>query len=346
MKRSSEALSHQKVNGRRPFCGRRLLSSGYRSDCEARVPAEPPFFAEFARFLSCFDRNRPQSFESGLPPANLSADTRRRSTRERIEKRRIQLFLRIKMTATDISSPCSQRTTASCEPSSCCETAASNRDAARAVRFDIDRDRRIGLPEAVFCAGKPFEVLMSLLERFARDTEKPILFTRLEPSVWAQVPEALRDRYDYDSLSRTAWHRKLPPRPGKVAVVSAGSADLFVTREAARTLEYLGRSPELFEDCGVAGLWRIEAAIDSINACDVVIVAAGLDAALASVLGGLTGKPLFAVPTSVGYGVAEHGATALRSMLASCAPGVAVLNIDNGYGAACAAARVLALLER
>lgn len=213
------------------------------------------------------------------------------------------------------------------------------------VRFDIDRDRRIGLPEAVFCEGKPFDVLLMLLERFGLDSEKPILFTRLAPEVFARVPRSLAERYDYDALSRTAWHAKLPERPGAAAVVSAGSADAFVTHEAARTLEYLGFEARLFEDCGVAGLWRIEAAIGDINRCDVGIVAAGLDAALASVLGGLTPKPLFAVPTSVGYGVAERGRTALSSMLASCAPGVAVLNIDNGYGAACAAARVLALLH-
>ena len=214
------------------------------------------------------------------------------------------------------------------------------------IRFDIERDRRIGLPEAVFCAGKPRDALLTLLERFADPAEKPILFTRLEPAVWADVPEGLRALYSYDPLSRTAWHRTCPRAPsGTVAVVSAGTADGFVTHEAARTLEYLGRRVRLFEDCGVAGLWRIQKALPEINACDVVIVAAGLDAALASVLGGLTPKPVFAVPTSVGYGVAEHGITALRSMLASCAPGVAVLNIDNGYGAACAAARVLALMD-
>ena len=214
------------------------------------------------------------------------------------------------------------------------------------IRFDIERDRRIGLPEAVFCAGKPRDALLTLLERFADPAEKPILFTRLEPDVWADVPESLRALYSYDALSRTAWHRTCPSSPtGTVAVVSAGTADGFVTHEAARTLEYLGRRVRLFEDCGVAGLWRIQKALPEINACDVVIVAAGLDAALASVLGGLTPKPVFAVPTSVGYGVAEHGITALRSMLASCAPGVAVLNIDNGYGAACAAARVLALMD-
>lgn len=215
-----------------------------------------------------------------------------------------------------------------------------------AVRFDIRRDERIGLPEAVFCQGKPNEVLANLARRFAAPEEKAILFTRLLPEAFALWPENVRRAYDYEPISRTAVNRRLPKRSGRCAVVSAGSVDLFVTREAARTLSYLGWEPVLFEDCGVAGLWRIEAAIADINACDAVIVAAGLDAALASVLGGLTDKPLFAVPTSVGYGVAREGLTALSSMLASCAPGVAVLNIDNGYGAACAAARVLAQIEK
>lgn len=223
---------------------------------------------------------------------------------------------------------------------------ASQKNIQDAVRFDVERRRRIGLPEAVFSEGKDFDLLLSLLERFADPEEKPILFTRLAPDVFERVPEHLRVLYDYDAISRTAWRTTLPKRQGTAAVVSAGSADLFVTREAARTLEYLGFEARLFEDCGVAGLWRIQAAIDDINACDVVIVAAGLDAALASVLGGLTPKPLFAVPTSIGYGAAASGGAALRSMLASCAPGVAVLNIDNGYGAACAAARVLHLLYR
>lgn len=214
------------------------------------------------------------------------------------------------------------------------------------IRFDIDRDVRIGLPEAVFCEGKPQEALLSLLERFASDDEKPILFTRLSAERWERLPASLRAAYDYDPLSRTAWHRTCPPHvKGTASIVSAGTADGFVTHEVARTLQYLGWTVRLFEDCGVAGLWRIEAARDEINKGDVVVVCAGLDAALASVLGGLTAKPVFAVPTSVGYGVAEGGRTALASCLASCAPGVAVMNIDNGYGAACAAARVLSLLE-
>lgn len=214
------------------------------------------------------------------------------------------------------------------------------------VRFDLERERRIGLPEAVFCAGKPMSVLVELFTRFCSPDAPAILFSRLAPEVFAALSPEVAAVYDYDPLSRTAWNKKREPRAsGVCALVSAGNADASVLHEAARTLEYLGYQTRLFEDCGVAGLWRIEANIAAINACDVVILAAGLDAALASVVGGLTAKPLFAIPTSVGYGVAEHGRTALSSMLASCAPGIGVLNIDNGYGAACAAARVLRLLK-
>ena len=156
------------------------------------------------------------------------------------------------------------------------------------------------------------------------------------------MPEDLQKEYDYHPLSRTAYGLRMPDYPhGSVAVVSAGTADGFVTWEAARTLEYLGIACDVYEDCGVAGLWRLEKRLPEINAHDAVIVVAGLDAALASVLGGLTPKPLFAVPSSVGYGTASGGMTALNSMLASCAPGLGIFNIDNGYGAACAAARVL-----
>ena len=215
------------------------------------------------------------------------------------------------------------------------------------IRFDIDRDRRIGLPEAVFCEGKPQRALISLLERFADPSEKPILFTRLDPDFFSRLPEQLKSAYNYEPLSRTAWSRTLPRRPhGSVAVVSAGTADGAVAREVSRTLEYLGWTAIRYEDCGVAGLWRIQQAIEDINKADVVVVIAGLDAAIASVVGGLTSKPLFAVPTSVGYGIAEHGKSALTSMLVSCAPGIGVFNIDNGYGAACAAARVLNAIYR
>lgn len=215
----------------------------------------------------------------------------------------------------------------------------------RDVIFDHNRAARIGLPEAVFCEGKPRDSVLALVAEFAGEEAPPVLFTRLAPEVHAAVPAAQRERLDYHPLSRTAFTRTLPARDkGRIAVVSAGTADGGVTWEAARTLAYLGIAHTVYEDCGVAGLWRLVDRIAEINSHDAVIVVAGLDAALASVLGAMTPRPVLAVPTSVGYGVAAEGSTALNSMLASCAPGVAVLNIDNGYGAACAASRILGLL--
>lgn len=214
------------------------------------------------------------------------------------------------------------------------------------ILFDYDRMVRVGLPEAVFCSGKSLDALVDLLSRFASDSAHPILFTRLTQVIFDQVPEQIRIQYDYHPLSLTAFSCTLPQKKkGKVAVVSAGTADGFATWEAKRTLTYLGIQTELFEDCGVAGLWRLMDRLDAINTADVVIVIAGLDAALISVLGGLTAKPIFGVPTSVGYGMAANGKTALASMLSSCAPGVGILNIDNGYGAACAAARIINTLQ-
>ena len=218
------------------------------------------------------------------------------------------------------------------------------------ILFDHARPGRIGLPEAVFCQGKHLSVLEKILSEQGPDPESPIFFTRLEPDVFARLPSNLTAGLDYHPVSRTAFHRPLG-RPdlqsasSRVAVVSAGSADAFVTWEAARTLDYLGLSRTVYEDSGVAGLWRLAGRLAEINAHQVVIVVAGLDAALASVLGGLTPRPVFAVPTSVGYGQAQAGLTALNSMLVSCSPGLGVFNVDNGYGAACAAARVLNLLD-
>ncbi len=210
------------------------------------------------------------------------------------------------------------------------------------ILFDHARTARIGLPEAVLCEGKPFDALQHLLSRFGKGSGHPVLFTRLSPEYFAQLPKSIQDLYDYHPLSRTAFGEALPPgKRGRVAVISAGTADGFVTWEAARTLAYLGIEHRVFEDCGVAGLWRLAERVEEINTFDVVIVVAGLDAALVSVIGGLTAKPVFGVPTSVGYGAAQGGRSALSSMLSSCAPGIGVMNIDNGYGAACAAARVV-----
>lgn len=210
------------------------------------------------------------------------------------------------------------------------------------ILFDHGRTARIGLPEAVLCEGKPLAALKELLEQFGKGAGRPVLFTRLAEDIFATLPDSIKNRYDYHALSGTAFGETLPPTGrGRVAIVSAGTADGFVTWEAARTLAYLGIEHSVFEDCGVAGLWRITERIREINSFDVLIVVAGLDAALASVVGGLTSRPVFAVPTSVGYGIAKGGQAALASMLSSCAPGIGVMNIDNGYGAACAAARIL-----
>lgn len=210
------------------------------------------------------------------------------------------------------------------------------------ILFDHARPARIGLPEAVFCEGKPFDSSVELLSRFGKGSGHPVLFTRLAPDIFDRVPVAIQLGYDFHPLSRTAFGEKLPQKAqGRVAVVSEGTADSFVAWEAVRTLAYLGIEHGVFEDCGVAGLWRLAERLEEINTFDAVIVVAGLDAALVSVMGGLTPKPIFGVPTSVGYGVARSGNAALASMLSSCAPGVAIMNIDNGYGAACAAARVV-----
>lgn len=217
----------------------------------------------------------------------------------------------------------------------------------RDVLFDFDRNARIGLPESVFCQRKPAEALVSLLRKFARGSGHPVLFTHLAPDVFNGLPADVQSGVDYHAHSRTAWGDTLAPRKGaRVAVVSAGTSDGAVAWEAGRTLTYLGIEHTMFEDCGVAGLWRLTSRISHINEHDIVIVIAGMDAALASVLGGLTPKPMLAVPTSVGYGVVKGGESALTSMLASCAPGIGVFNIDNGYGAACAAARIAGLICR
>lgn len=211
------------------------------------------------------------------------------------------------------------------------------------VQFDYDRKERLGMPEAVFCDGKDTEIIRSLLEKFSKKTQKSILFTRLRPEIFYAFPKEIRENVCYHELSKTAFAFPLAPHGSrkKVAVVSAGSADACVAWECAKTLEYFGITHTMFEDCGVAGLWRIQKALPEILKHDIVIAVAGLDAALVSVLGGLCRQPLLAVPTSVGYGMAKQGETALCSMLASCSSGISVFNIDNGFGAACSALRIL-----
>lgn len=211
---------------------------------------------------------------------------------------------------------------------------------------DHDRLERLGMPEAIFCEGKDAAALDAILQELVADG-KPALFTRLSADRFAVLDQELVGAMDYDPHSATGiLHARLPARGGTVAVVCAGTSDLRVAREAQRTLEFSGISNDLVADVGVAGIHRLFARLDHIRSFDVIIIVAGWDAALASVMGGLVGQPVIAVPSSTGYGVAAGGTSALHSMLASCGQGVLVTNIDNGFGAACGAIRMLGLLKK
>ncbi|MBV8612999.1 MAG: nickel pincer cofactor biosynthesis protein LarB [Acetobacteraceae bacterium] len=208
--------------------------------------------------------------------------------------------------------------------------------------LDEQRDGRIGITEAVYCAGKsPAQVARII--RFAEQRGRPLLLTRLGEASLRELPPSQAAALDYDPVSRTAYAGSVtePPGPPRVAIVTAGTSDIPVAREAMRTLFFEGHRSLEIADVGVAGLWRLMQRADELRAMRVVIVAAGMDAALPSVIGGLVPGLVIAVPTSVGYGVAAGGRAALNAALASCAPGIVVVNIDNGYGAACAAIRAL-----
>jgi NCAIR mutase (PurE)-related protein len=210
------------------------------------------------------------------------------------------------------------------------------------IQLDLERASRIGFDEAIFCSGKSTPHLARILDQ-AQDKRLRLLLTRLHESQFAELPEHHRVRIDYEPISRTGFYDSPHPLAGaaRVAVVAAGTSDVFVSREAVRTLRYYGVPAQEITDVGVAGLWRLLERLEEIRRMPVVIAVAGMDAALPTVLGGLVPGCIIAVPTSVGYGVATGGNAALHSMLSSCAPGLAVMNIDNGYGAACAALRIL-----
>jgi NCAIR mutase (PurE)-related protein len=210
------------------------------------------------------------------------------------------------------------------------------------VVFDFNRAERIGIDEAVFCAGKSIGQIAAILEQ-ARARGAGLLLTRLSAERRAALPTEYVNDIDYCDLSLTGFFGPLQPitSTGQVAIVSAGTSDAPVAREAARALRHAGVEATVIADVGVAGLWRLMERIEEIRRHPIVIAVAGMDAALASVLGGLVPGALIGVPTSVGYGATEGGRTALNAMLASCAQGMTVCNIDNGFGAANAALRLL-----
>jgi hypothetical protein len=209
------------------------------------------------------------------------------------------------------------------------------------IKLDWERRRRLGFDEAVLCAGKSIAQIAAILDQVAA-LEERMLLTRLDQAILTGLPDIHRNALDYDPLSRTAFFGERPQvHARRVAVVTAGSSDVPVAAEAMRTLAFNGVGASAMHDVGVAGLWRLVERIDEIRTMPVVIVVAGMDGALPSVVGGLVPGLVIAVPTSVGYGAARAGETALAAALASCAPGLVVCNIDNGYGAACAALRAL-----
>ena len=212
--------------------------------------------------------------------------------------------------------------------------------------LDFERQQRLGFDEAIYCASKSSAQIESILSHAAKNDGR-FLLTRLAADKFMNLSAEVRGQMDYDPVSQTGIYGATKAIQGsaQVAILTAGTSDIGVAREAMRTLNYYGEAGQEFNDIGVAGLWRLTQKLDAIRGYPVTIVVAGMDAALVSVTGGLLAGVVIAVPTSVGYGVATGGQTALHSALASCAPGVVVVNIDNGYGAACAALRILKAIK-
>jgi pyridinium-3,5-biscarboxylic acid mononucleotide synthase len=211
------------------------------------------------------------------------------------------------------------------------------------ARVDHHRGLRQAVPEAVYGPGKTTEQCAAIVTEL-RTFGSPVVLTRATAPQVAAVLGAHPDgqvALHAPEWSTVTWDPS-PPRPGRVLVVTAGTADLPAATECTAVLEALGFRPALTADCGVAGVHRLLATVDELDGADAVVVVAGMEGALASVVGGITSAPVVAVPTSAGYGAALEGVTALLAMLSSCAAGVCVVGIDNGFGAACAVARMLA----
>ena len=213
---------------------------------------------------------------------------------------------------------------------------------APAIVLDNARQQRTGFDEAIFCAQKTPEQIITIIQ-MTMQAKQNRLFTRIEPEKFNCLPTELHEQLDYNTEARTAIFGtpvQASDQPS-IVIVSAGSSDAPVVAEASETLRYYGQQCTTINDVGVAGIWRLMERVEEISQYPVVIAVAGMDAALPTVLGGLVPSVIIGVPTSTGYGVAGHGQTALSAMLVSCAPGLTVTNIDNGFGAACAAVRIV-----
>jgi NCAIR mutase (PurE)-related protein len=223
------------------------------------------------------------------------------------------------------------------------EIAATAIHSSEVAQLDLHRELRCGAPEAVYCEGKTIEQCSTIAAQFV-ETKHKALFTRCTKQQAAAILEVLGDG-DYFADANCVSY--LPDGATELAhdivVVCAGTSDLTVAREAVVTLNWLGCNAELINDVGVAGIHRLLDKTVRLRTAECVIVVAGFEGALCSVVAGLVSSPVIALPTSVGYGASYEGLAALLAMLNSCSPGVAVVNIDNGFGAAMMAARIVNL---
>ena len=219
------------------------------------------------------------------------------------------------------------------------------------VTVDTHRQIRTGAPETVFARGKSVERLISAITALSGDDgASPVLASRVSPEQGEALQRAFPDGTYWAEAATFSRNRAMPhsppwPSSGEVMVVTAGTSDMPVALEALATLHFHEVGAGLAADIGVAGLHRVTPWLPVFEKASVLIVVAGMEGALPSVMAGLTGKPVIAVPTSVGYGVALGGFAALAGMLSSCSPGIAVVNIDNGYGAAMFAARLMQMKQ-
>jgi len=208
------------------------------------------------------------------------------------------------------------------------------------AKLDHHRALRTGMPEVIFAAGKTVEQVAGIFERMAKAGGN-VLATRVSPQMYKAVRER-EPRAEYHATARAITLSQSEPEPGKgtIAVVCAGTSDLPVAEEAAVTTRLMGNRTELIADVGVAGIHRLLAQKESLQSARVLIVCAGMEGALPTVVAGLVHAPVLAVPTSVGYGASFGGVAALLGMLNTCSPSVSVVNIDNGFGAACIASLI------
>ncbi|WP_270657189.1 nickel pincer cofactor biosynthesis protein LarB [Eubacterium callanderi] len=209
------------------------------------------------------------------------------------------------------------------------------------AKVDYHRELRNGFPEVIYSPGKSLEQIQGIVADMLARTKGNILASRADEQVYAAIRELTEDAVYYkDARSVVVKRQEYPVSEEYIAVVTAGTSDIPVAEEAAVTAMVMGNAVRRLYDVGVAGIHRLLDNVEVINRARVIIVVAGMEGALASVVGGLTDKPVIAVPTSIGYGANFGGISALLGMLTSCASGIGVVNIDNGFGAACMASKI------